>query len=692
MNKLNDLKIAQKLFSSFIIISLIVSYLVISSSKSILELDDRDTYMYENCVLALEKLGYVLEQISEFKKAFREQLIADTPEKRLEEINLRKQISVKITQYLSEYEKAISTSEERALYEKFVSERAKLLEIGNKFEGLVLSGNLDEAKILLNGDFTTQEVTYSNAIKALLDFNAHFAEKIATDNTIRANEVVTWNYILGFIVVALGIIFGYVITKLITKPINEVKSMIELMAGGQLGKRLNLTQKDELGEMGRALDDFVDKLQKYVIGALNQLSRGDFSAHIPPQSDKDEIAPAVNKTVEEIKGVVKEIKELVAEATEGKLSTRGDLSKLQGGYAEIVKGINSLLDAVVIPVQEGSKVLEVMATGDLTVRMTGEYKGDFRIIKESINQLGEALNGVLTEITEAVQATASASNQISASAEEMAAGAQEQSAQASEVASAVEEMTSTIVETTKNANYAAENAKIAGNTAQTGSSVVYETVEGMKRISDVVGNAAGTIQALGKSSDQIGEIVQVINDIADQTNLLALNAAIEAARAGEQGRGFAVVADEVRKLAERTTKATKEIAVMIKTIQKDTADAVASIQMGEQEVESGKQMAVKAGDSLKGIVDATNKVIDMINAVASASEEQSSAAEEISKSIESINNVTHESATGIQQIARASEDLNRLTENLQALINRFRISKENYGSRQISYSKNKMLR
>ncbi len=487
--------------------------------------------------------------------------------------------------------------------------------------------------------------------------------------------------LIGLFAIILGIVISIFISKYLTSALLNVKNMVGLMSLGQLNMRLNSQIKDELGDMGRALDDFVDKLQKYVLGALNQLSRGDFSAHIPPQSDKDEIAPVVNQTVEEIKGVVEEIKELVAKATEGKLDTRGDISKLQGGFADIVKGINSLLDAVVIPVQEGSKVLEVMATGDLTVRMAGEYKGDFRIIKDSINQLGEALNGVLTEITEAIQATASASNQISASAEEMAAGAQEQSAQASEVASAVEQMASTIVETTKNANVAAESAKSAGDIAQEGGKVVAQTVEGMNRIAEVVESAAETVQQLGKNSDQIGEIVQVINDIADQTNLLALNAAIEAARAGEQGRGFAVVADEVRKLAERTTKATKEIANMIKTIQKDTYEAVEGMQKGKQEVDTGKQLASKSGKSMQEIVNATNRVLDVINSVASASEEQSSAAEQISKSIESINNVTHESATGIQQIARASEDLNRLTENLQALIQRFKIenfSKNNY--------------
>ncbi len=478
--------------------------------------------------------------------------------------------------------------------------------------------------------------------------------------------------------VSITILMGYLIYSSVNKPFSRILETLDEIRKGHLSSRLKFLRNDEIGLLANSIDNFTENLQKNIIGKLQIISDGDFGIKISPQDTKDEIAPILIKLAATLSELRIESDLFVKEFSQGNTDYKGNADNFNGGYRDIVDGINKTVKEIISVVRSGYGTMQKLADGDLTARIEQDFIGTYNRYKNYINNLGESLHNVVSEVSIAISSTENASNEISSSVEEMAAGAEEQSQQTSEVASAVEEMTRTILDNTHSATLAAETAKESGLKAKQGGEVVKETVEGMIKIADVVNKSATTVAALGKSSDQIGEIVQVIDDIADQTNLLALNAAIEAARAGDQGRGFAVVADEVRKLAERTTKATKEIETMIKKIQKDTNEAVVSMKQGTKEVDKGRELAAKAGEVLEDIIRGAEQTSDIVAQVAAASEEQSSAAEQISKNIDAISTVTQQSALGIQQIARSSENLITLTQNLEKIVKKFNLS-NSYG-------------
>jgi methyl-accepting chemotaxis protein len=479
--------------------------------------------------------------------------------------------------------------------------------------------------------------------------------------------------VFGFLlIVALILVFTYIFAKKLTTPLIALKEIANKVALGEVDLKVESKSSDEIGELEKSFGFMIENVKEQAKIADN-IAKGNLDVKVNPRSEKDILSISLKQVVTNLNELAINIKHLTQSAQEGNLSVRGNAQKFLGGYYEIINGVNRTLDEVVNPTKEGSDVLAILANGDLTARVNGDYKGDHQIMKNSINKVAESLSQALTEVSEAIQATASASSQISSSSEEMAAGSQEQSAQTAEIASAVEEMTKTIIETSKNASLAADNSKIASDSVKKGTQKVDETKKGMERIVASTADTGKIISSLAQKSDQIGEITQVIDDIADQTNLLALNAAIEAARAGEQGRGFAVVADEVRKLAERTTKATKEIADTIRTIQVEAKEADKSMIEAGESVKHGMELTEQVAEVLNEILSVNAKVSDMVNQVAAASEEQSATAEQISKNIESISSVTQQSAAGTQQIAKAAEDLNHLTNNLQNLIERFKL-------------------
>ncbi|MEE9443797.1 MAG: methyl-accepting chemotaxis protein [candidate division Zixibacteria bacterium] len=320
-----------------------------------------------------------------------------------------------------------------------------------------------------------------------------------------------------------------------------------------------------------------------------------------------------------------------------------------------------------------SEQAQRIASGDLTCKVEAKSAED--TLGNSFRSMVENLTDMVRQLETSAGNLVVAATDISDASNKMNDGARSQTEHIHQVASSIDEMAATIMESSRNAGQASEASREQSDTATSGGEIVSRTIQGMNSVADVVAESAGSIGKLAEAADKIGQIISVIEDIASQTNLLALNAAIEAARAGEQGRGFAVVADEVRNLAERTAKATGKIAEVIKEVQTRTNEAVSSMESGIKEVEKGRQLADEAGNSLSEIEQMSHNVMSMIEQIATAAEQQSQVAAEVTKRIEVISNVSKDTSEQADESSNIAQNMNRQAEELREIVDAFTIQK-----------------
>ncbi|SJZ48066.1 methyl-accepting chemotaxis protein [Trichlorobacter thiogenes] len=318
-------------------------------------------------------------------------------------------------------------------------------------------------------------------------------------------------------------------------------------------------------------------------------------------------------------------------------------------------------------------IADTIAAGDLTIKVEVNSKDEFGQLMTAMKTMVENLRHLVSQTVTISASITAASDQLKSTSEQIATGDEEVAAQISTVATASEEMAATSNDIARNCHAAADSADMATKTTQNGFEIVKHTVDGIHFRGEKTRENAKILANLGKRSEQIGAIVGTIEDIADQTNLLALNAAIEAARAGEQGRGFAVVADEVRALAERTTRATKEISDMIKAIQQETNVAIHSMEEGVRGTEQGAAEASQLETSLQQILEQVNDVTTQVSQIATAAEQQTATTGEVTTNIQLVTEVVQQTAVGAEHTAVAAAQLAGQAHDLQALISKFRL-------------------
>lgn len=325
------------------------------------------------------------------------------------------------------------------------------------------------------------------------------------------------------------------------------------------------------------------------------------------------------------------------------------------------------------PLQETLQAVERIAGGDLTHDLRVTRRDELGVLQQGIARMGTTLRELISGIRDGVTQIASAAEELSAVTEQTSAGANSQKVETDQVATAMHEMAATVQEVARNAEQASHAATGADDEARAGDRVVGEAISQIERLAAEVHRSTEAMSLLQQESQKIGSVMDVIKSVAEQTNLLALNAAIEAARAGEAGRGFAVVADEVRGLAQRTQKSTEEIEELIASLQHGTQQVATAMQGSRTLTDSSVELARKAGASLESITGTVSNIQSMNQQIAAAAEEQSAVAEEISRSILNVRDVSEQTAAASDETAASSVELARLGGQLQMLVSQFRV-------------------
>ncbi|PHN76783.1 chemotaxis protein [Pseudomonas syringae] len=328
---------------------------------------------------------------------------------------------------------------------------------------------------------------------------------------------------------------------------------------------------------------------------------------------------------------------------------------------------------ITTPLQETLEVVERVASGDLSRNLKVDRKDELGKLQATIQRMTVSLRELVGGIRDGVTQIASAAEELSAVTEQTSAGVNSQKIETDQVATAMHEMTATVQEVARNAEEASEAAVAADRQARDGERVVNEAIAQIERLASAVGNSSEAMGALKQESDKIGSVLDVIKSVAEQTNLLALNAAIEAARAGEAGRGFAVVADEVRSLAQRTQKSTEEIEALIAGLQSGTQQATTVMDSSRELSTSSVELTRRAGGSLESITKTVSAIQAMNQQIAAAAEEQSATAEEINRSIINVRDVSEQTSAASEETAASSVELARLGNHLQVLVSRFTV-------------------